>query len=76
MMKGVAHPRRSQPEWRDRLVILKPEFFIFERVHFAKFARQIPCQRIDLSAFLDVLDDDGDVSPLAQHRLQACVDRD
>jgi hypothetical protein len=61
MMKCIADPCASQSEGRERLIILTPNFFVLERIHFAEFARQIPRQWINFSALLYILDDDGEL---------------
>ena len=66
MVERITDPRASQSEWRERLIILTPNLFILERIHFAEFARQVPSQRLNLSAFLYILDDDGEIRFLSQ----------
>ena len=66
MMKGIAHPGGPEPVGREGLVILHPDFLIFERVRFAEFAAEVPGEGVDFSALLHVLDDDRQVGFLAQ----------
>ena len=60
-MERIAHPRGPQPERREPLVILNPNLFIFECVGPAKFAGDVPRQRVNLPTLLHVLDDDGEI---------------
>ena len=61
MMEGVAYPGAVHPVGCQALVVLQPDLLIFERVGFSKFAANVPGQRVNLPALLDVLDDDRQV---------------
>ena len=73
-MKRITHPCGPESVRGDGLVVLHPNLFILERVALAEFAADVPGQWINLSALLDVLDDDGRIGFLAQQWFQADID--
>ncbi len=60
-MEGIAHPGGVESIRREGLVILHPDFFVFEGVGLAEFAAEVPCEGINFPALLHVLDDDGEI---------------
>ena len=75
-MERIAHPRGPEPKRREALVVLDPELFILQCVCLSKFAGDIPCQWINLPAFLHILDDDGQVGSRPEAWRQAGIDGD
>ena len=73
MMECIAHPRRPKSEWRQALVVLHPDLFIFQCIRFANFACDVPGEGIDLAALFYILHDDRQVGFIAQQRLQSPV---
>ena len=65
-MERIAHPRGVKSVRREGLVVLHPDFFIFERVGLAEFAAEVPCEGLDFPTLLHVLDNDGEIGFLAQ----------
>ena len=60
-MERITHPRGAHPVRREGLIVLQPDFFVFECIGFAEFAGNVPCEGIYFPALLHVLDDDGEI---------------
>ncbi len=75
-MKRITHPRTAHAVGGEALVVLAPDFFVFEGVGFPQFAAQIPGEGVDFAAFFDIFDDDGEVGTGLEEGLEPGVDAD
>jgi hypothetical protein len=69
MVEGVAHPGVPQSIGGQPDVILAPDSLIFEGIRISQVPGQVPGERVDPTAFLDVFDDDRQVGARPQKRL-------
>jgi len=74
MVKGVAHPRIAQSVRRQPDIILDPNPLVLQGIDFPQLTSQIPGQGVNLTPFLDVFYDDGEITLSADERFQSYVD--